>query len=128
MLESLKVGKLSDKQLYASVQNHLLSIEHKRVVLEEFNRRNFSTQHIDTLDQEFSKANNKQQHNLQLSTKILIIIFPWMFAIQGIIASRYLATGQTKKWKQHWFYVGVGVAVWTIFVILFSRIFLFNKS
>lgn len=124
----MDLEKLSDKQLYELIRDNSLSLEIKRTLETEFLRRDFSIEYIDELSLVYEKSNDTNpQTGLSLSEKLIIIIFPWIPPLQAIFANKYIATGNKRKWHQHWFYVAIGIGVWLVIVIILARFLLFKK-
>jgi hypothetical protein len=124
----MDLEKLSDKQLYELIRNSSISNDMKHLLDAEFLRRNFSIEYIDELSLVYEKANDTNpQTGLSLSEKLIIIIFPWIPPLQAIFANKHIATGNKKKWHQHWFYVAIGIGAWLVIVIILARFLLFKK-
>lgn len=104
----MDLEKLSDKQLYELIKNNSLTPEIKNALNNEFLQRDFSIQYIDELSLAYEKIDNQTpQIGLSLSTKISIILFPWIFPLQAIIANKHIANNNKRKWNQHWLFVAV---------------------
>lgn len=120
----MQVEKLTDLELYASLYNHLLAPEAKDLVKKEFSKRDFSIGYVDQLAMTYEKS-LAPQNTLSLSNKLSIVIFPWIIPLQAILANKHLATNNNKKWNDHWLFVTIGIAFWTIVLLLVAR-FCFN--
>lgn len=118
----MQIEKLSDQQLYASLYNPKLSHEIKELLKEEFNKRNFSIGYIDELALTHEKPLS-QEAPLSLKQKFFIVIFPWIIPLQAILANKHLATSNKRKWESHWTHVAIGIALWTIVLVVVSRFY-----
>ncbi len=117
---------LSDQELYNLIQDKKLAPEALEIARQEFLIRNLSIEVVDILgmnrEAAIIKLNNK---GLSLIDKLSIIVFPFVPRLQVAFANKHLAKKNLKSWKQHWNYVALGFAFWTIVIILFARLFLF---
>jgi hypothetical protein len=70
------------------------------------------------------------QNNSSLTTleKCFIVLFPFFPVIHAILANRHISKGNSRKWKQHWGFVTLGYAFWTVIVILLARFYFFRDS
>ena len=70
----------------------------------------------------------KTEESLSLKYKAVLVLFPFFIPIQSINATKFLANGQKRKWKEYWFYISLGYLLWTVVIILFFRLFLFSTG
>ena len=117
----MDASKLTDYQLYEIIQNRKLHTDIKRIATEEFSKRQISHYQLNEIikrhDQQFRPSNE----GIALKYKLLLIAFPFMFPVHGIIVARFIRIEERRKRKEYWFYVCVGFVCWTIIAILFSR-------
>lgn len=99
--------KLNDEQLYSLVIKDDLDADIKRIVLTEFKNRKFTIEKIDNLDINLRKEKN-QNEGLTWKEKIIIILFPAGIPIHGFLATRHIKKANTKKWSEHWKFLGFG--------------------
>lgn len=122
----MELQALSDQELYNLIQDKILEPEALEMARQEFLARNLSIEVVDILgmnrEADSIKLNNK---DLSFGDKLSIIIFPFVPPLQAVFANKHLAKNNLKSWKQHWNYVALGFAFWTIVVILFATLFLF---
>ena len=118
---------LTDTELYILVRNTELSYERKKIINKEFKNRNFSIERIDKLAMAYENVLGESKNNLTVLEKFLIILVPFFPVIHAIIANRHISRGQQRKWKQHWTYVTIGYAVWTLLIVLFAKFYLFKS-
>jgi len=118
----MSVESLYNSQLYAIIQNEQMDASIREIANEEFSRRNLTIEQIQEIvsrfDSEFKPA---EQKGLPLANKIFLVAVPAFFTIQVLVAGRYLASGQKKKWRDFLFFVCLGWLVWTIGFILYFR-------
>lgn len=118
----MSINSLSNSQLYALIQNDKLDPLIRKAANDEFTRRGLAIEEIQKIVSEFdSQYKPVDQEGLDLAHKIFLIIVPAFFTIQMLVAGRYLAKGQKKKWKDFWLFVCIGWIVWTIGFVLFFR-------
>jgi hypothetical protein len=118
----MNVTGLSNSQLYALIQNEKLDASIRKIANDEFTRRKLTLEQIQEVVNQF-EANYKpsNQEGLNLGNKLFLIAVPAFFTIQVLIAGRFLAYGQKRKWKDFWLFVCIGWLVWTIGFILYFR-------
>jgi len=120
----MSVESLSNSQLYAIIQNGKVDASVRKIANEEFTRRNLTIEQIREIAAHFdSQYKPVDQEGLDLTTKIFLVAVPALFTFQMLAASKYLARGQKKKWKEFWFFVCMGWLSWTIGIILYFRLF-----
>jgi hypothetical protein len=118
----MSVENLSNSQLYAIIQNEQMDASIRKIANEEFTRRNLTIEQIQEIVRHFDlQYKPARQEGLGLANKIFLVAVPAFFTIQVLVAGRYLASGQKKKWKDFWRYVCLGWLVWTIGFILYFR-------
>jgi hypothetical protein len=119
----MNVTELSNYQLYSLIQNNKLDSSIRKLANTEFENRKLTLDQIKEIvrqhDIHFKPDNDK---GLSISNKIFLIIVPAFFTIQVLIAGRYLANNERKKWKDFWLYVSLGYLFWTIAIILFFKL------
>jgi len=121
----MNVTGLSNYQLYSLIQNDRLDPSIRKLANAEFENRKLTLDQI----QEIVKQHDLQfkpdkDEGLSLANKVFLIIVPAFFTIQVLIAGRYLAKNERKKWKDFLFYISIGYLLWTIGIILVLR---FNR-
>lgn len=118
----MSVENLSNSQLYAIIQNEQMDASIRKIANEEFTRRNLTINQIQEIVSHFdSQYKPAQQEGLSLANKIFLVAVPAFFTIQVLVAGRYLASGQKKKWRDFWRFICLGWLVWTIGFILYFR-------
>lgn len=120
------MDKLTDFQIYSLVVNRDLDGHLKEEALREFDKRNFPQEYIDQLAIEYEKIIPAIGANLTKLEKAKIIAFPFFIPIQAIIANKYIAQGNIKKWKLYWRYLTIGWVIWSVIIILVLKLFLTN--
>ena len=119
----MSIDNLSNSQLYAIIQNKQIDASIRKIANEEFTSRNLTIEQIQEIVNHFdSEYKPADQEGLDLVNKIFLVAVPAFFTIQVLIAGRYLASGQKKKWKDFLFFACLGWIVWTIGVILYFRL------
>ena len=125
----MDASKLTDYQLYELIQNSKLDKDIRNLANREFDNRMLSIDKIQEIVQKHdSQFKPEKDETLKTEYKILLIIFPFLIPIQSSFASKWLAKGHKRKWKDYWFYLSLGYLVWTILILVFSKYFLFNKQ
>lgn len=123
----MEASKLTDYQLYEIIQNEKLHSDIRKLANDEFDKRQLSIDHLQEIihrhDKQFRLDNNKK---LDIKYKLLLIAFPFLIPVHGIIASRFIPVGHKAKTKEYWFYICIGYFFWTIVVILFAKYVLFR--
>ena len=119
----MSIDNLSNSQLYAIIQNKQIDASIRKIANEEFTRRNLTIEQIQEIVSHFDSGYKPaDQEGLDLVHKIFLVAVPAFFTIQVLIAGKYLASGQKKKWKDFLFFVCLGWIVWIIGVILYFRL------
>jgi hypothetical protein len=120
---SLQLEILSDYQLYFLIRSRHLTPDLKAIAEAEFKRRNISSNQLHHLEMEYDRVNRDAGPPLSTKEKILIILLPFFVEIQALLSTRHLYKNNTKRWKQHWRYVTIGFALWTVIVFLIAAFF-----
>jgi hypothetical protein len=118
---------LSDYQLYEIIQNKKLHTHIRIVANKEFNKRNISINELREIvlkHESISKPENDKP--LMWQYKLLLVICPFFTGLLAILASRFLANGEHRKWKAYWLYICLGYTVWTIVLLTLCK-FVFFK-
>ena len=124
----MNAKELPDKQLYTLVRSKELSPHLKKIVEEEFKRREFSIEQLDKLAMEYEGDLRQNNSSLSVLGKVLIVLVPFFPIIHAILANRHISAGNSRKWKQHWRFVTIGYAFWTVIVILLARFYFLRDS
>lgn len=119
---------LTDKELYSWLRSQELAPHLKRIVEEEFKRRQFPIEVVDKLSMDYEGVNAKTNSSLTAVEECLIILLPFFPVIHAILANRHISKGNPKKWKQYWRFVTIGYAVWTVIALVIARIIFANRS
>ena len=124
----MDISNLSDYQLYELIQNPKMDAEVRRLANIEFDRRRLTLEQIQGIiskhDLQFKPEPAK---GLKSEHKLLLILFPFLIPIQSVIAAKFLAKGEKKKWKDYWLYLCLGYLTWTILIITFFKLFVFTN-
>jgi len=119
----MNLKELTNYQLYELIQNKKLDTTITRLANDEFKARQLSVDQIQQIiarhDAQFQPERDEP---LSVTHKIFLVIFPFLTIIQAIIASKYLATNNRKKWRDFWLYICIGYLVWTVGVIVVVRL------
>ncbi len=122
----MNTSNLSDYQLYELIQNPKLDKDIKDLLSKEFEKRAMTQNKIqDLIKIHEAKFISESKEPLKPEYKLLIFLFPFLIPIQSLFATKMLAIGQKRKWKDYWLYLSLGYFLWTILIIVFSRYFLF---
>jgi len=110
--------ELTDKQLYSLVSFNQLPQQLSEPIKQEFEHRNFSPSHLDALNLEYEKNQPiKEQIDIRISEKLLIIFLPFITTIHAVIANRHFKRRDHYKWNQHWKFIALGYLLWFSIVI-----------
>lgn len=120
---SLQVEILTDYQLYYLIKSRHLTPELKSIAEAELKRRNLSNNQLIHLENEYNRINREAGPPLSTKEKIFIVLFPFFVEIQALLSTRHLYKNNTKRWKQHWRYLTIGFALWTVIVFLIAGLF-----
>jgi len=124
----MNLSKLTDYQLYELIQNSKLDKDLRNLANSEFNNRKLGIEKIQEIVQRHdTQFEPEKDEPLNAEYKILILLFPLVIPIQSLFATKWLAIGQKRKWKEYWFYLTLGYFIWTILIIAFSKYYLFAK-
>jgi hypothetical protein len=121
-------SKLTNSQLYEIIQNSQLDKKIRDIANEEFNNRKLSIDQIQQIIAQHDSHFKKTEESLSLKYKAVLVLFPFFIPIQSINATKFLANGQKRKWKEYWFYISLGYLLWTVVIILFFRLFCFQQE
>lgn len=125
----MDILELTDYQLYELIQNSKLDKNLRNLANSEFNNRKIGIEKIQEIvqrhDAQFKPEKNEP---LKAAYKILILLLPFLVPIQSLFATKWLAQGQTRKWRDYWFYLSLGYFLWTILIIVFAKCYLFRNS
>jgi len=122
-------ASLTNYQLYEIIQNQKLDVELRTAANQEFNSRNLSIDKIEEIVFKHEKAFKPDKNEpLSIKLRLLIILFPFLVPIQSLFASKWLAQGHKRKWKEYWLYLSIGYLFWTVIVILIARHYLINNN
>jgi hypothetical protein len=123
--------KLSDTQLYALAAKASLSPRLRAIILPEFERRNFQPEYLDELRLNYEHIIPSDNAGLSVGEKALIILVAptlllWFLGVpvHCWIVNKYISKGQLRKWQQYWQYITVGFWVWTMVLLLTTKLFL----
>jgi hypothetical protein len=119
---------LSDYQLYEIIQNKKLHNHIRIIANKEFNKRNLTINELRDIvlrHESLAKPENDKQFIWQY--KLLLVLFPFITGLFGIVPGRFLANGEHKKWKAYWLYICLGYFIWTILLLTFSKFVLFKR-
>lgn len=129
----MKLKELSDFQVYALYQNKNLPYFFKKFVDIEFTQRHFSEEYQNELFEKYQKCTSSNQ-NITFFQKIIFLIlnpfliyFGFLFIIYLIPVYWFILKGYSNKVKQFWQFTALGCLFWLIFVLLFSKYYLFQK-
>jgi hypothetical protein len=125
----MNLSQLSNYQLFEVIQNTSLDSSLRKVADAELNKRQLS---VDEINQLISRHDSlykiDKETGLAMKYKILLIVFPFFIFLHNIISALILDKRKEYKFKQYWFYLGIGYLLWTVLVILFARVYLFKKE
>ena len=121
-------SKLTNSHLYEIIQNSQLDKKIRDIANEEFNNRKLSIDQIQQIIAQHDSHFKKTEESLSLKYKAVLVLFPFFIPIQSINATKFLANGQKRKWKEYWFYISLGYLLWTVVIILFFRLFCFQQE
>lgn len=120
------MDKITDFQIYALATNLNLDKYLKEQALKEFGKRNFSPEYARRLAIEYERVIPVMDPDFTALERTAIIAFPFIVPIHAIIANKYLAHGNIKKWKLYWRYLTIGWVIWSFIIILVLKLFLTN--
>lgn len=122
-------SRLSNYQLFEIIQNSSLDKSIRNEANKEFDRRKISVEEISQLiSTHDSLYKPDKQAGLDLKFKIILVAFPFFIFLHNIIAALLLDKQKEYKFKQYWLYLTIGYLLWTVFVILFARYYLFKTE
>ncbi len=125
----MKFKNLTNSELYQLVMDKNLPADQREAAENEFKKRNLNFAQLDALAMEHKKSIQAQkQEELTITTKLRIIFFPFLIPIQGILANKYIKTGEIRKWNEYWKFVAYGFLFWSIIIILLAKFFLFQPA
>ncbi|MGC4037025.1 MAG: hypothetical protein QM764_13790 [Chitinophagaceae bacterium] len=117
-------SKLTDYQVYEISQDLGISVDIRTSADNELIKRKLSYEQVrDIVLQHESQFKAEKQSDLMWEFKILLVIFPFFIPRRISLTSKWLASGQKRKWKSFWFYVCLGYLLWTVIAILIARFF-----
>ena len=94
-------SKLTNSQLYEIIQNSQLDKKIRDIANEEFNNRKLSIDQIQQIIAQHDSHFKKTEESLSLKYKAVLVLFPFFIPIQSINATKFLANGQKRKWKEN---------------------------
>tara|TARA_B100000809_G_C14624156_1_gene346016 strand:+ start:127 stop:489 length:363 start_codon:yes stop_codon:yes gene_type:complete len=116
----MEAHKLSDEQLYNLVIDSSLPQNLKQELQVEFSNRNFTDEQINKLDISIrNQKTEKDENDLSLAAKALIIAFPFILVIHSIISARYVLN--KRKHKSYWNCICIGFMLWAVILIIVTR-------
>lgn len=122
-------SRLSNYQLFEIIQNSSLDKSLRNEANKEFDSRKISVEEISQLiSSHDSLYKPDKQEGLDLKFKIILVGFPFFIFLHNIIAALLLDKQKEYKFKQYWLYLTIGYLLWTVFVILFARYYLFKTE
>ncbi|MBV4360343.1 hypothetical protein [Pinibacter aurantiacus] len=119
----MKLTELSNYQLYSLIQNNKLDASIREPANTEFENRKLTVDQIKEIVKQHDllfKPDNDE--GLSSYNKAFLIFVPAFFTIQVLIAGRYLANNERKKWKDFWLYVSLGYVLWTVAIITLAKL------
>jgi hypothetical protein len=121
----MDASKLTDIQLFKILKNKNHRGKIRDLVKQEFIKRNLSCELINELSIDYQRSFNPAETKpLQISRKIILILFPFILTIHAIIAAWYLRKGEKKKWTETWFYLTLAYGFWIILFFIGIKLFL----
>jgi hypothetical protein len=117
----MNLTELSNYQLYSLIQNNKLDASIRELANTEFENRKLTVDQIKEIVKQHDLLFT-QDNDVGLDSYNKAFLVPAFFTIQVLIAGRYLANNERKKWKDFWFYVCLGYVLWTIAVIAFAKL------
>ncbi|MGC4040914.1 MAG: hypothetical protein QM710_09085 [Flavobacterium sp.] len=106
------LDKLSDEQLISLFQNSRLDTELKSKIIYEIDRRDLKTR-------------QQQPTNLDLATKIRILLTSSFFYKQHLEqSSQLLANGDKKAYRLYWRYFICGIAFYGLLLLVFAKYYI----
>ncbi len=125
----MNLSQLTNYQLFEIIQNTSIDSEIRKNADSEFNKRKISIDEINELVSiHDSLYKPSKETGLAVKYKILLVVFPFFIIIHNIIAALILDKGREYKFRQYWFYIALGYLLWTVFVILFAKFYLFDTE
>jgi hypothetical protein len=119
----MNVTEPSNYQLYPLIQNDKLDSSIRKLANTEFENRKLTLEQIQQIVRQHDiHFKPDKDEGLSILNKCFLIVVPAFFTIQVLIAGRYLANNERKKWKDFWLYVSLGYLFWTVAIILFFRL------